>query len=165
MGWANSASVSSPDSSCEDQPQTNRGPLRKAVAQKERTMSEKQIIPIPGLTGVVDVPLSWVVKADNFIFLSGVPPFDYKTGKLVHGDIDLQTRTVLDSMKFALETAGSSLDKVVKTTIYITNSAYFQRVNKIYREYFPKDFPARTFVAMSSWPLEFDIEIEATALA
>ncbi|PXA99592.1 enamine deaminase RidA [Nostoc sp. 3335mG] len=128
-------------------------------------MSEKQIIDIPGVSGKIDVPLSWVVKADNFLFVSGVPPFDHKTGKLVYGDIELQTRTVLDTLKFALETSGSSLDKVVKTTIYITNAAYFQRVNAIYREYFKKDFPARTFVAMSSWPLEFDIEIEATALA
>lgn len=128
-------------------------------------MSRKTIVPVPGISEKFDVPLSFVVKADNFLFVSGIPPIDYKTGALVKGDIQTQTRASLSTMKYALESSGSSLDNVVKTTIYITNSAYYKIVNDVYREFFPRDFPARTFVAMSSWPMEFDIEIECTALS
>jgi 2-iminobutanoate/2-iminopropanoate deaminase len=128
----------------------------------------KEVIRVPGLTEAVDrtgAPLSILVRAGDFLFCSGLPPLDPKTGELIRGDIATQTRAVLDALKHALEAAGSSLDKVVKTTIFITNAAYFNTVNEIYRTYFPVDPPARSFVAMSSWPLEFDIEIECVALS
>ncbi|MFA6265980.1 MAG: RidA family protein [Pseudolabrys sp.] len=129
---------------------------------------KKEIIRVPGLTDAVaktGAPLSILVKAGDFLYCSGLPPLDPKTGELVTGDIQTQTRAVLDALKYALEHAGSSLDNVVKTTIFITNAAYFKTVNDIYRTYFPNDPPARTFVAVASWPLEFDIEIECVALA
>jgi 2-iminobutanoate/2-iminopropanoate deaminase len=129
---------------------------------------EKIIVPVPGLSDrlkKMNVPLSLLVRAGDFLFCSGMPPLDTKTGDLIKGDISTQTRAVLDAIKYSLESAGSSMDKVVKVTIYITNAAYFERVNGIYRTYFPNDPPARTFVAMASWPLEFDIEIECVALA
>jgi reactive intermediate/imine deaminase len=129
---------------------------------------KKEIIRVPGLTDAVaktGAPLSILVKAGDFLFCSGLPPMDPKTGDLVKGDVATQTRAVLEALKYALEHAGSSLDKVVKTTIFITNAAYFKTVNEIYRGYFPNDPPARTLVAMASWPLEFDIEIECVALA
>jgi enamine deaminase RidA (YjgF/YER057c/UK114 family) len=66
-------------------------------------------------------------------------------------------------VKATLEAAGSSLDKVVKVTIFITNAAYFNRVNEIYARYFPHNPPARSFVTIGSWPWEFDIEIECIA--
>lgn len=131
-------------------------------------MTRKQVVPIPGLSDAVargGVPLSIMVRAGDFLFCSGLPPLDPKTGELIRGDIVTQTRAVLEALRHALETAGSSLDKVVKTTIFITNAAYFRTVNEIYRSYFPHDPPARSFVAMASWPLEFDIEIECVALA
>lgn len=127
-------------------------------------MTKKTIVPVPGVSEKFDLPLSFVVKADKFLFVSGLPPIDHKTGALVKGDIQTQTRASLETMKYALESAGSSLDNVVKTTIYITNSGYYNLVNEVYREFFSTDFPARTFVAMSSWPMEFDIEIECIAL-
>ena len=129
---------------------------------------KKEIIRVPGLTDAIakgGVPLSILVKAGDFLFCSGLPPLDPKTGELVRGDVATQTRAVLEALKYALECSGSSLDKVVKTTIFITNAAYFKTVNEIYRGYFPNDPPARSFVAMASWPLEFDIEIECVALA
>ena len=129
---------------------------------------KKKIIRVPGLTEAVaktGAPLSILVKAGDFLYCSGLPPLDPKSGELVKGDIQTQTRAVLDALKYALEHAGSSLDKVVKTTIFITNAAYFKTVNDIYRTYFPNDPPERTFVAVASWPLEFDIEIECVALA
>jgi len=111
------------------------------------------------------VPLSAVVRAGDFVFVSGLPPIDLDTGELVRGDIVAQAEQVLKNVKAALETAGSSLDKVVKVNVFITNSAWFNRFNEVYARYFPKDPPARTFVAMSSWPWEFDIEIECIAIA
>ena len=129
---------------------------------------KKEIIRVPGLTDAVartGAPLSILVKAGDMLYCSGLPPLDPKSGELIKGDVATQTRAVLEAMKYALEYAGSSLDKVVKTTIFITNAAYFKTVNEIYRGYFPSDPPARTFVAMASWPLEFDIEIECVAIA
>jgi 2-iminobutanoate/2-iminopropanoate deaminase len=129
---------------------------------------EKEIVRVPGLTDAVaktGAPLSILVKAGDMLYCSGLPPLDPKTGELIKGDVATQTRAVLEAMKYALEHAGSSLDRVVKTTIFITNAAYFKTVNDIYRAYFPNDPPARSFVAMASWPLEFDIEIECVALA
>jgi 2-iminobutanoate/2-iminopropanoate deaminase len=111
------------------------------------------------------IPLSAATSGNGFVFVSGLPPVDWRTGELVRGDILVQTRQSLENVKRALEEAGSSLDKVLKTTIYATNSAYFNDVNRIYAEYFPTDPPARSFVTVGSWPWEFDIEIEAIALA
>jgi 2-iminobutanoate/2-iminopropanoate deaminase len=129
---------------------------------------KKEIVRVPGLTDAVaktGAPISILVKAGDMLYCSGLPPLDPKTGELIRGDVATQTRAVLEAMKYTLEYAGSSLDKVVKTTIFITNAAYFKTVNEIYRGYFPNDPPSRTFVAMASWPLEFDIEIECVALA
>ena len=72
---------------------------------------------------------------------------------------------MLDNLKTVLEASGSSLDKVVKTTVFSANAAYFGRINEIYREYFPEDFPARSFVTVGSWPAPFDVEIECIAIA
>ncbi|MBM3486860.1 MAG: RidA family protein [Alphaproteobacteria bacterium] len=111
------------------------------------------------------VPLSPVVRANGFVFVSGMPPFDLKTGKIARGDIVMQTELCLLNVKNALEIASSSLDKVCKVTIYIANSAYYPTVNAIYAKFFPHNPPARTFATVGSWPWEFDIEIECIALA
>jgi 2-iminobutanoate/2-iminopropanoate deaminase len=129
---------------------------------------DKEIVKISPITEALakgKVPLSPAVKANGFVFVSGLPPIDRKTGELVKGDISTQTELSLENVKAALEAAGSSLEKVVKVTIYIANAAHFPTVNAIYARYFPHDPPARTFVAVGSWPLEFDIEIECIALA
>jgi len=113
-----------------------------------------------------NVPLSPVVKANGFIFVSGQPPLDPATGELIQGDIRAQTEYVMENLKLCVETAGSSMDKVVKCNVYVTNIAYYDAVNEIYARYFPADAPpARTFAAVASWPWEFDIEIECVALA
>ncbi|MEE8173014.1 MAG: RidA family protein [Alphaproteobacteria bacterium] len=129
---------------------------------------EKEIIHIPKLSELLKqlgVPLSPVVKAGDFLFVSGLPPLDLESGKMLRGDIEAQTEQVLKNVAYALECAGSSMAKVVKANIFVTNAAYFNIINEIYRRYFPHEPPARTFVAMSSWPMEFDIEIECVALA
>jgi len=128
----------------------------------------KEVIHVPVLSDVLEqtgIPLSPAIRAGGFIFVSGTPPVDPRTGALVPGDIATQTESCLECLKVTLEAAGSSLDKVVKVTVYASNSAYYGTINRIYGRYFSKQPPARTFVTVGSWPMEFDIEIECIALA
>ena len=127
---------------------------------------DKEVVEVPivsDLVRKVGVPLSPVVRANGFV--SGLPGIDLATGKVVDGDIEAQTEASLAALKHALEAAGSSLEKVVKATVFVSNAAHFAKVNRIYARHFPDKPPARTFVAVGSWPLEFDIEIECIALA
>ena len=128
----------------------------------------KETFHVPGISEAIagaGVPLSAVVKGAGLVFVSGMPPIDTKNRRLVNGDIGKQTEVCLDNVKAALEAAGSSMDKVLKVTVYASNSAYFSTINKVYARYFSDDPPARTFVTVGSWPMEFDIEIECVALA
>jgi reactive intermediate/imine deaminase len=109
------------------------------------------------------VPLSPVVKAGGFVYVSGMPPLDLETGAIVRGDIAMQTELSLQNVKRALESAGSSLEKVVKVHVYCANAAYYRIINEIYGRYFTSNYPARTFVPVASWPMEFDIEIDCVA--
>ena len=133
-------------------------------------MNKKQVVQVP-IKDVMDdkgrraVPLSRAIKANGFVFVSGIPPYDPQTSRLIGGGIEAQTRRVLENLRLTLEAAGSSLESVVKTTVFCSNAAYFTDINEIYREYFPQDPPTRTFVTVGSWPGKFDIEIEAIALA
>ena len=128
----------------------------------------RQTYRVPGISEVIDksgVPLSAVVKGAGLVFVSGMPPIDAQSRRIVQGDIAKQAEVCLDNVKAALEAAGSSLDKVLKVTIYACNAAHYATINKVYARYFAEQAPARTFVAVASWPLEFDIEIECVALA
>lgn len=111
------------------------------------------------------VPISPVIKANGFVFVSGAPPIDPDTGQLVKGDVSAQTDVVLRHMQRCLEAAGSSLSKVVKVTVYAANSGHFRAINEVYARYFKAPYPTRTFVTVGSWPMEFDVEIECMALA
>ncbi len=131
------------------------------------TPTGKECVFVPGMSEALEkskVPLSPAVKANGFVFVSGLPPLDPATGEVVNGDITRQTRLSLQNVEAALKAAGSSLDQVVKVTIYISNAAYFETVNEEYRTFFSHDPPARTFVTVGSWPWPFDIEIECIAL-
>ncbi len=129
---------------------------------------EKTVIEVPGISEGVrkaGVPLSAAIKANGFVFVSGMPPMDPATGSFVKGDIQTQTKASLEAMKRALEAAGSSLEKVCKVTIYAVNAAHYRTINDVYARFFPQAPPARTFVTVGSWPMDFDIEIECVALA
>jgi 2-iminobutanoate/2-iminopropanoate deaminase len=99
--------------------------------------------------------------------MSGNPrsarPFDPDTGKVIEAPIERQTELVLEQMKLCLETAGSSLENVLKCNVYCTSVDKFAAVNAIYARYFPKDPPARIFVCVPAWPGPFDIEIDCVA--
>jgi 2-iminobutanoate/2-iminopropanoate deaminase len=108
-------------------------------------------------------PTSAVTRHGDNVYVSGFPPFDPDTGEVVNAPIERQTELVLQQMRLCLETAGSSLEKVLKCNVYCTSVEQFAVVNEVYRRFFPKDPPARIFVNVPSWPGHFDIEIDCVA--
>ncbi len=128
----------------------------------------KEVVEVPILSeGVrkVGVPLSMVTRANGFVFVSGTPPFNMKSGGFVKGDIEVQTEASLRALQHCLESAGTSLDKVVMVRIYAANAGFYGAINRVYARFFPENPPSRTFVPVASWPMEFDIEIECIAVA
>ncbi|MEK7848113.1 MAG: Rid family detoxifying hydrolase [Chloroflexota bacterium] len=111
------------------------------------------------------VPLSQAVKGGGFIFVSGNIGFRPGTTELVPGGIEEETRQTLDSISAVLKTAGSSLEKVVKTTVYLADMKEFGAMNGVYGRYFPSEPPARTTVQVAALAYGARIEIEAIALA
>ncbi|MER9403333.1 RidA family protein [Mesorhizobium caraganae] len=127
----------------------------------------KEIIDVPVLSAAVralGVPLSLVTKGAGLVFVSGTPPLDLATGKLVKGDIEVQTEASLKALRHCLEAAGSSLDQVLMVRIYAANAGFYSAINRVYARHFPENPPSRTFVPVASWPMEFDIEIECVAV-
>jgi 2-iminobutanoate/2-iminopropanoate deaminase len=112
-------------------------------------------------------PLTPGIKAAGLVFVSGHTGRGMVNGEAVLGkDMAEQTRFCLDNIKRVLETAGSSMDKVVKCNVYVTDISQFEAMNNEYRTYFPNDPPARTTVEVSSLARPgLLVEIEATALA
>jgi 2-iminobutanoate/2-iminopropanoate deaminase len=113
----------------------------------------------PGAIG----PYSQALSAGSLIFTSGQLPIDAAT-KAMPEDIKGQTAMSLTNVKNILEAAGSGLDKVVKTTIYLSDIEDFAAVNEIYATFFQKPFPARSCFAVKALPLGAKVEIEATAV-
>jgi 2-iminobutanoate/2-iminopropanoate deaminase len=109
-------------------------------------------------------PYSQGVKVGELIFTSGQIPIDPKDGNTVSDDIKLQTRRVIKNLEAVLEAGGSSLNQIVKTTVYLRNMAEFQAMNEVYGEYFKENPPARATVEVSRLPKDVMIEIEAVAI-
>ena len=125
--------------------------MSKEIVRTERA-------PIP------KVPISQAVKAAGLVYCSGFVPADPVTGQLVEGDIEVQTDRVLKNLKAVLEAAGSSLEKVVKTTVFLADRKDFAGMNKMYGQHFPKDPPARSTVE-ARLMIDAKVEIEAVAIA
>jgi 2-iminobutanoate/2-iminopropanoate deaminase len=109
-------------------------------------------------------PYSQAIKIDGFLFTSGQIALDPATGKLIDGDISAQTRRVLDNLKAVLESGGSSLNQVVKATVYLTDLSAFSKMNEVYAEYLGHVKPARSTVGVAALPLGASVEIDLVAV-
>lgn len=110
-------------------------------------------------------PYSQAIKANGFIFASGQIPLDPATMTIVEGGIEEQTERVLDNLKAVLEAAGASLDRVVKTTVYLADMNEFAAMNEIYARYFGATKPARATVQVARLPRDVKVEIDVVALS
>ena len=128
---------------------------------------KREIIRVEPLSTYLEnwkAPASAVSRCGETVYVSGFPPFDLKTGKILeHASIERQTEVVLEQMKLCLDTAGSSLDHVLKCNVYCTSVEKFAAVNAVYARYFPGVPPARIFICVVAWAGPFDIEIDCVA--
>ena len=110
-------------------------------------------------------PYEQAIKVGDFIYTAGQIPLDPKTGNLVEGGIAAQTRQVLENLKAVLEAGGSSLDRVVKATVFLKSMGDFASMNEVYAEYLGQVKPARSTVAVAELPRGALVEIDFVALA
>ncbi len=123
---------------------------------------ERQVIHTNGAPKAIG-PYSQAIQVGQLIFCAGQTPIDPATNTLIEGDIETQTRRVLQNLSAVLEAAGSSLDKVVKTTVFLFDMNDFQRMNAAYAEFFPNNPPARSTIQVARLPRDARVEIELIA--
>lgn len=125
---------------------------------------EKKIIvsseKIPAAIGLY----SPVVKVGKLMFISGQLPVEPESGNLVKGDIQKQTRQILENLTALLDLYSLALKNVAKTTVFLKNMSNFSAFNKAYAEYFTEEFPARSCIEVARLPKDAEIEIEAIAI-
>ncbi|MCY7375735.1 MAG: RidA family protein [Pyrinomonadaceae bacterium] len=109
-------------------------------------------------------PYSQAVKAENMIFCSGQIPIDVSTGEFVSNDVAEQTHQVLKNLSAVLKAAGSGLNNVVKTTVFLADMNDFTAMNEVYAEYFNDNKPARATVQAARLPRDARVEIDCIAL-
>lgn len=109
-------------------------------------------------------PYSQAIAAGQLVYTAGQVALDKETGKLVEGGVQAQTRQALQNLKAVLEAAGSSLDKVIKTTVFMQRMDDYAAINEVYGQFFGESVPARSAVAVAALPLGALVEIEAVAL-
>lgn len=114
----------------------------------------------PGAIG----PYSQAVKANGMVFCSGQIPIDPRTGEFVSGGVAEQTQQVLENLSAVLEAAGSSIEKVVKTTVFLADMNDFAEMNEVYGRFFDTNKPARATVQAARLPRDARVEIECIAL-
>lgn len=125
-------------------------------------MSKKQIVVSENAPKAIG-PYSVATSFEQLVFASGQLGLDPATGNLVEGGVEAETRQALTNLRNVLQAAGSSLDCVLKTTIFLRDMADFARVNAIYGEFFPQNPPARSTIQVAGLPKGGAVEIEATA--
>lgn len=127
-------------------------------------MTHRSLNP-PGAPAAVGPYSPIVIHEDTkTVYLSGQVPLDPETGAMVGDEIVAQTHRVLQSVKAALEGAGSGMDRVLKTTVYMTNLGDFTKMNEVYATYFPGVKPARATVQVGALPKGALVEIDAIAI-
>ncbi|NQV13223.1 MAG: RidA family protein [Parcubacteria group bacterium] len=108
-------------------------------------------------------PYSQAIKCGNFLFTAGQIGMDPETKELVSDNIGWQTTQALENLKAVIEAGGSTMDKVVKVTVFLTDLGDFLAVNKIYGEFFSEPCPARSCIEVSALPKHARVEFEAIA--
>lgn len=109
-------------------------------------------------------PYSQAIRANGFVFVSGQIALDPRTQEIVPGDIAAQTERVLENLRGILEAAGSTLDKVARTTVFLADMNEFKAMNDVYAKYFPAHPPARSTVQAVRLPRDVRVEIDAIAV-
>ena len=104
-----------------------------------------------------------VITEDQFVFTAGQIPIDPETGQIVQGDIEIQTKRVILNIEAVLKAAGSSLEDVIKTTVFLKDMDHFTEMNKVYATFFNVQPPARSAVEVSRLPKDVLIEVECVA--
>ncbi|MDW8240612.1 MAG: Rid family detoxifying hydrolase, partial [Acidobacteriota bacterium] len=132
-------------------------------AQRSRQRAGKKVIYKAGEQPTSNRLYSSGIQFGQLLFVSGQVAHDPATRKVVEGPFPNQVRRCLENVKMVLEAAGSSLERVLKVTVFLTDIANFQAMNEVYRTYFPTDPPARTTVAVKDLPGDSPIEIECIA--
>jgi 2-iminobutanoate/2-iminopropanoate deaminase len=127
-------------------------------------MMERQVIHTEHAPKAIG-PYSQAIRVGEFIFCAGQTPIDPATGNLVDGNIEEQTRRVLQNLSEVLKAAGTSMERVVKTTVFLLDMNDFVRMNAVYAEFFPTNPPARSTVQVARLPRDARVEIELIALA
>ncbi|ODQ50245.1 YjgF-like protein [Saitoella complicata NRRL Y-17804] len=126
--------------------------------------SQIEIIKTANAPPAVQGVYSQATKANGMIFCSGQIPMN-PAGEMVEGDIQVHTRQCINNLKAVLESAGSSLEKIVKVNVFLASMDDFAKMNEIYSEMFAEPKPARSCVAVKTLPKNVDVEIECIALA
>ncbi len=139
-------------------PKTTPTPASSSSATTARTVVEAKDAPKP--IG----PYSQAIKAGEFVFCAGQTARDPITNKLIEGDVSAQTDRVLKNISAVLTAAGTDLDHVVKTTVYLKNMSDFNAMNEVYGRFFKDAPPARTTVGVAALPVDALIEIEVVAM-
>ena len=106
-------------------------------------------------------PYSQAIEVNGMIYTSGMIPINPQTGELVTGSVEEQAEQAFTNLKALVEAAGSSMDKVVKTVVFIKNMDDFGKINLIYEKYFTQPYPARSCVEVARLPKDVALEVEA----
>jgi 2-iminobutanoate/2-iminopropanoate deaminase len=109
-------------------------------------------------------PYTVANRAGDFVFTAGQLGIDPLTGDLVAGGVEAETRQALTNLQAVLQSAGSSLDRVLKTTVFLRDIADFAKMNAVYAQFFTQDFPARSTIQVAALPKNGAVEIEAVAV-
>lgn len=132
---------------------------RPARAAQKSTRSAIHTDAAPKAIG----PYSQAIRAGALVYTAGQVPIDPAIGKLIEGGVAEQTRQALNNVKAILEAAGTSIDRVIKTTVFMSDLSQFSAMNAVYAEFFPSNPPARSTVQVAALPLGALVEIEAIA--
>jgi 2-iminobutanoate/2-iminopropanoate deaminase len=125
-------------------------------------MGEKKVFQTDK-AAVTGGPYSQAIIHEGLIYVSGQGPADPETNRIKLGTIEEEAELTLENLRIILEEAGSSLDRVLKVTVFLLDMEEFGRFNEVYRRYFQKDLPARTCVQVARLPGSFRVEIDAVA--